>query len=352
MHMIQNNTADFNNNESMHMTDHKTEIQSESRLLTVSELTVSFSTDDGTFKAADRISFHIDKGENVGLVGESGCGKSVTALSIPRLIPSPPGNVDSGEMRFDGCDIMSMTSEQLKDIRGRAISMIFQEPLSALSPLHRIGRQMIETLLLHQDMPKKEAWQFAEKWLHKVGIPDAAERMFAYPFQLSGGMQQRIMIAMALMLEPHLIIADEPTTALDVTTQAQVFELIKAMKQKHTSMLLITHDMGVVWEMCERVLVMYASQIVESGSREDIFSNPRHPYTIGLLKAIPKLTGGRTELKDIPGQVPSPFDYPEGCHFEKRCAFSMEKCLMHNPPFYACGNGHQAACFLLDGSSG
>ncbi len=350
--MIQSYTADSNNSELMNMAIHKNQMQPESRLLTVKNLTISFSTDDGTFKAADGISFHINKGENVGLVGESGCGKSVTALSIPRLIPSPPGNVDSGKIWFDGRDIMSMNSEQMMDIRGRAMSMIFQEPLSALSPLHRIGRQMTETLLLHQDMSKKEAWQFAEHWLQKVGIPDASDRMFAYPFQLSGGMQQRIMIAMALMLEPHLIIADEPTTALDVTTQAQVFELIKSMKQKHTSMLLITHDMGVVWEMCERILVMYASQIVESGSREDIFSNPRHPYTIGLLKAIPKLTGGRTELKDIPGQVPSPFDYPEGCHFEKRCAFSMEKCLTQSPPFYACGNGHQAACFLLASSSG
>ena len=323
-----------------------------SRLMTVRDLSVSFSSDAGRFKAVDNVSFYIEKGENVGLVGESGCGKSVTALSIPRLIASPQGTIESGEIWFDGCDIMSMTSEQLQDIRGRAISMIFQEPLSALSPLHRIGRQMVETLLLHRKMPKKKAWQFAEQWLSKVGIPDAAEQMFAYPFQLSGGMQQRIMIAMALMLAPNLIIADEPTTALDVTTQAQVFELIKAMKQKHTSMLLITHDMGVVWEMCERILVMYASRIVESGSREDIFSNPKHPYTIGLLNAIPKLAGGRTELKDIPGQVPSPFDYPKGCHFEQRCAFSTEKCITEKPPFYDCGNGHQAACFLLSDSSG
>jgi len=350
--MIQNNTADFNSSESMDLTDYDNQILSDNRLLTVRDLTVSFSTDDGTLKAADGISFHIDKGESIGLVGESGCGKSVTALSIPRLIPSPPGNIESGGIYFEGRNIMAMTSEQMKDIRGRSISMIFQEPLSALSPLHRIGRQLTETILLHQDMSKKEAWQFAEKWLHKVGIPDAPDRMFAYPFQLSGGMQQRIMIAMALMLSPQLIIADEPTTALDVTTQAQVFELIKAMKQKDTSMLLITHDMGVVWEMCERILVMYASQIVESGSREDIFSNPRHPYTIGLLKAIPRLTGGPMKLKDIPGQVPSPFDYPKGCHFEKRCEFSMAKCLKQSPQLYECGDRHHAACFLLAGNSG
>ncbi len=331
----------------MDATGRNKRVEPENRLLTVENLTVNFSTDDGKFKAVDNLSFHIERGENVGLVGESGCGKSVTALSLPRLIPSPPGEIESGEIWFDGKDVMAMTSNQLQGIRGRAISMIFQEPLSALSPLHRIGRQMVETVLLHRDMPPREAWQFAEQWLGKVGIPDAADRMYAYPFQLSGGMQQRIMIAMALMLAPSLIIADEPTTALDVTTQAQVFELIKAMKQAHTSMLLITHDMGVVWEMCERILVMYASQIVESGSREEIFSNPQHPYTIGLLNAIPKLTGRRTQLKDIPGQVPSPYDYPAGCHFEKRCAFSLPKCITQSPPFYECGNGHRAACFLL-----
>jgi len=336
----------------MHMTDYKTEIGAENRLLIVRDLTVSFSTDEGTVKAADTISFDINKGENIGLVGESGCGKSVTALSIPRLIPSPPGRIEAEELWFDGHNILSMTSQQLQNIRGSAISMIFQEPLSALSPLHRIGRQMVETLLLHRKMRTKEAWRFAEKWLGKVGIPDAAERMYAYPFQLSGGMQQRIMIAMALMLAPKLIIADEPTTALDVTTQAQVFDLIKAMKQEETSMLLITHDMGVVWEMCERILVMYASRIVESGSREDIFSNPKHPYTIGLLNAIPKLTGTREKLNDIAGQVPSPLEYPQGCNFEKRCPFAMKRCITEDPPLYDCGKGHRAACFLLADNSG
>jgi len=350
--MTQNNTAGCNSGELMTLNANEDQVLSDNRLLSVRDLTVSFSTEDGTFKAADRISFHIDKGESIGLVGESGCGKSVTALSIPRLIPSPPGNIESGDIWFKGRDIMAMTPEKMKVIRGRSISMIFQEPLSALSPLHRIGRQLTETILMHQDMPKKEAWNFAEKWLHKVGIPDAPDRMFSYPFQLSGGMQQRIMIAMALMLSPHLIIADEPTTALDVTTQAQVFELIKAMKQKDTSMLLITHDMGVVWEMCERIIVMYASQIVESGTREDIFSNPRHPYTIGLLNAIPRLTGGPSKLNDIQGQVPSPFDYPKGCHFEERCEFSMPRCQNQSPVLYECGDGHHAACFLLADNPG
>ena len=318
------------------------------RLLSIKNLSVSFSIDDGTFKAVDNISFDIFRGENIGLVGESGCGKSVTALSIPRLIPSPPGKMEADELLFDHQDLMKMAPAQLRKIRGKAISMIFQEPLSALSPLHRIGHQMVETVLLHKDMSRRDAWGFAEKWLKKVGIADAGERMFAYPFQLSGGMQQRIMIAMALMLEPNLIIADEPTTALDVTTQAQVFELIRGMKQNETSMLLITHDMGVVLEMCEKVLVMYASEIVETGTREDIFFNPRHPYTIGLLNAIPKLSGNRTKLKDIPGQVPSPFDYPKGCHFQKRCEHAFDRCAEQRPSLYSCSRGHQAACFLVD----
>ncbi|MFZ2632399.1 MAG: ABC transporter ATP-binding protein [Desulfosalsimonadaceae bacterium] len=319
-------------------------------LLSVRGLTVSFSVDDGKFIAADGISFDVQTGETVGLVGESGCGKSVTALSIPRLIPCPPGKIESGEIWFDGRNLMTLTSSELRDIRGKAISMIFQEPLSALSPLHRIGRQMVETIRLHQDMPRKQAWQVAEGWLSKMGIPDAGDRMYSYPFQLSGGMQQRIMIAMALMLAPRLIIADEPTTALDVTTQAQIFALIRKMKENHTAMLLITHDMGVVWEMCERILVMYASRIVETGSRDDIFFKPKHPYTIGLLQAIPKLTGLREPLKDIPGQVPSPFDYPQGCHFHTRCAFAMDRCRESSPPFYDCGDGdgHRAACFLLE----
>lgn len=319
-------------------------------LLSVRDLTVSFSVDDGKFTAADRISFDVQTGETVGLVGESGCGKSVTALSIPRLIPCPPGKIESGEIWFGGQNMMTLPSSALRDIRGKAISMIFQEPLSALSPLHRIGRQMVEIIRLHLDMPRKQAWQVAEGWLGKVGIPDARERMFAYPFQLSGGMQQRIMIAMALMLAPRLIIADEPTTALDVTTQAQIFALIREMKENQTAVLLITHDMGVVWEMCERILVMYASRIVETGSREDIFFNPKHPYTQGLLQAIPKLTGVREPLKDILGQVPSPLDYPVGCHFHTRCPFVMAMCRESSPPFYECGGGHRAACFLLEDS--
>lgn len=317
-------------------------------LLSVKNLSVTFDTDDGRFTAAEDVWLDIGRGESVGLVGESGCGKSVTALSLTRLIPSPPGYIESGEVVFEGRDLLAMDVAGLRQIRGNAISMIFQEPLSALSPLHRIGRQLVETVRLHRRISKKEAWRFSEEWLRKVGIPDAGERMFSYPYQLSGGMQQRIMIAMALMLEPALIIADEPTTALDVTTQAQIFDLLQGMKQNFTSLLLITHDMGVVWEMCERVLVMYAARIVETGSREAIFQSPAHPYTIGLLGAIPRLSAGRQRLKDIPGQVPSPFNFPKGCHFQARCPYAFDRCRQETPPLYDCGDGQKAACFLLD----
>jgi len=337
-------------------------------LLKVENLRVSFQTDEGRFTAADDVSMEIGRGESVGLVGESGCGKSVTALALARLIPSPPGRIDSGAVYFEGRDLMRKKPADMRKIRGNAISMIFQEPLSALSPLHRVGRQLVEALRLHNKMAKREAWQYAEKWLQKVGIPDAGERMYNYPFQLSGGMQQRIMIAMALMLEPALVIADEPTTALDVTTQAQIFELLQNMKHNFGSLLLITHDMGVVWEMCERVMVMYASRIVEIAGREAIFAHPAHPYTAGLLAAIPRLStpetsgfetsgpkttgpeasGGRPRLKDIPGQVPSPFDYPRGCHFQARCPHVFDRCRQKTPPLYDCGGGQKAACFLLE----
>lgn len=320
--------------------------------LAVRGLSAGFTTDEGRFKAVDDVSFDILRGESVGLVGESGCGKSVTALSILRLIPSPPGFIEAESISYNNVNLVELPTAKLRSIRGRDISMIFQEPLSALSPLHRIGRQMVETLRLHQNISREAGRQTAASWLQRVGIPDPATRMNAYPYQLSGGMQQRVMIAMALMLSPGLIIADEPTTALDVTTQAQVFELIKEMKQKHTAMLLITHDMGVVWEMCDRVMIMYASRIIESGARIDIFERPRHPYTIGLLNAIPRLSGNKTRLADIPGRVPSPLEYPKGCHFIKRCGYAGRRCAMEKPPLYDCGKDHRAACFLLGPGTG
>ncbi|MFP4193347.1 MAG: ABC transporter ATP-binding protein [Desulfobacterales bacterium] len=315
-------------------------------LLSVNDLSVEFSVDEGTLRAVDEVSFHISRGESLGLVGESGCGKSVAALALTRLIPSPPGRIVSGQVNFGGRDLLKLKPEALRAVRGNEISMIFQEPLSALSPLHRIGRQMIEGIGFHKDMSPKEAWQYALSWLKKVGIPDAEDRMNAYPFQLSGGMQQRVMIAMALMLSPGLIIADEPTTALDVTTQAQIFRLIREMKRNETALLLITHDMGVVWEMCDRVIVMYASRIVESAKIEEIFSSPVHPYTRGLLEAIPRPARGRNYLKDIPGQVPSPLSYPQGCYFQERCSYVSNRCRIEKPEFAECGDGHLAACFL------
>jgi len=355
------------------------------KLLDINNLFVRFKTDEGDFYAVVDVSFHIDKGEIVGLVGESGCGKSVTALSILRLIPFPLGTIEKGEILFKGEDILALTPEAVQKIRGQAISMIFQEPLAALSPLQRIGQQMAEALQLHPEslpvleetagfeekenraidsgnrirkllgrsgagkkLSRQEAWKIAETWLEKVRISDAAERMFSYPFQLSGGMQQRIMIAMALMLGPDLIIADEPTTALDVTIQAQVFELIREVRQEQTSILLITHDMGVIWDMCDRVLVMYASNIVEEGMVADIFTRPAHPYTRGLLQSIPKLSGKTEALATIPGSVPSPLDYPKGCRFQDRCEHVFSRCKEEKPGFVTIGSNHRSACFIAE----
>jgi peptide/nickel transport system ATP-binding protein/oligopeptide transport system ATP-binding protein len=317
-------------------------------LLELKNLTVTFETDDGPLKAVDRVSFHLDQGQIVGLVGESGCGKSVTALSILKLIPSPPGFIKADSIRFKEFNLLQMPPDDMRKIRGKAISMIFQEPMAALSPLHRIGNQIVEALSIHDQMSKDDALKYAKKWLEKVRIPDPEERLMAYPFHLSGGMQQRIMIAMALMMDPDLVIADEPTTALDVTIQAQVFDLIRKMKQRHTSILLITHDMGVIWEMCDRVIVMYASRVVEEAKQSDIFSNPAHPYTQGLLRSIPKLSERGQRLKAISGQVPSPFHYPSGCHFRNRCPYAFERCKKEEPDLIHLKPGHRAACFLLE----
>ena len=320
-----------------------------SSLLSVKDLTVRFSVDEGQFDAVEHLSFDLQPAEAVGLVGESGCGKSVTAMSILRLIPSPPGRINNGRVLFHGQDLISMPISELRKIRGRAISMIFQEPLSALSPLKRIGDQMAEAVRFHRPMTNKEVRTFTRMWLEKVKIPDVADKLEALPHQLSGGMQQRVMIAMALMLDPELIIADEPTTALDVTLQAQIFELIRQMKKARTSLLLITHDMGVVWEMCDRVLVMYAARIVEQGRREQIFSRPAHPYTRGLLQSIPVLNPGASKLRAIAGNVPSPLAYPSGCHFRDRCPYAFERCAVETPALFDLGDSdHRAACFVAD----
>ena len=318
-----------------------------SSLLQIENLSVQFDTDEGTVRAVDGVSLDIRRGEVLGLVGESGCGKSVTALSVLRLIPSPPGRIATGRILFHGDDLLQLPIARLRAVRGRGISMIFQEPMTALSPLHRIGAQLVETLQFHRDISREEAWRIGADWLRKVGIPDPAERMLAYPHELSGGMSQRVMIAMALMLDPELVIADEPTTALDVTIQAQVFDLMRAMRSKDTSLLLITHNMGVVWEMCTRVAVMYASEIVEVADRDDIFNRPLHPYTEALIATIPPVAGDCKRLETIPGQVPSPQAYPTGCRFRDRCRYAFTRCAAEHPPLYDI-EGRLARCFLRD----
>lgn len=317
-------------------------------LLAVDNLSIAFDTDEGSFTVVDGVSFDLKPGEIVGLVGESGCGKSVTALGLLRLIPSPPGRIIGGRISLDGEDLMGLPIREMRRIRGQTISMVFQEPGSALSPLHRIGRQLIETVRLHRDIDRVAAEQMAEEWLRKVRIPDPKERMSAYPHQLSGGMQQRIMIAMALMLEPRIVIADEPTTALDVTIQAQIFGLIREMRRRDTAVLLITHDLGVVWEMCDRVVVMYAARIAESAPVDDLFRRPVHPYTQGLLDSIPRLSGRPGKLSAIRGQVPSPMHFPSGCHFRDRCSYAFDRCATEIPPAITVGRDHQAACFLAE----
>jgi len=317
-------------------------------VLDIRNLSIAFSTDEGTLTAVDDVSFSIGAGEIVGLVGESGCGKSVTALGLLRLIPMPPGRILSGEVRFEGRDLLQLPASELQGVRGRRISVIFQEPMSALSPLHRIGAQLTEALQFHSDMYNRAAGNTAVEWLKRVGIPDPDERMRAYPFQLSGGMLQRVMIAMALMPNPALIIADEPTTALDVTIQAQVLERLREMKSKNTSLLLITHDLGVVWEMCDRVLVMYASRIVEEGPRRELFETPAHPYTRALLDSVLSLTTRSDRLSSIIGQVPSPLSYPSGCRFADRCPHAFDRCRREQPPLYDIAPGRRSACFLSE----
>ena len=293
------------NTDAHHMIQPSPPTASPPPLLSVRDLSISFRTDDGVVRAVDQISFDVHKGEILGLVGESGSGKTVTGMSLLRLVPSPPGQIQSGHILFEGRDLARLPTEALRSIRGREIGVIFQEPMTALSPLHPVGRQLVEAQQLHDPrLPHAKAWTHAIEWLERVGIADAEERARAYPHQFSGGMRQRVMIAMTLMLNPKLIIADEPTTALDVTIQKQIFELILQMKRRDTALLFITHDMGVIWELCDRVLVMKDARIVESGTAETIFNRPEIPYTRKLLDAVPRLTDPSrppaTEQADVP----------------------------------------------------
>jgi oligopeptide/dipeptide ABC transporter ATP-binding protein len=268
-------------------------------------------------------------------------------MSILQLLPKPAAEITNGELRFHGHDLLRISLQELQSIRGNRIAMIFQEPMTALSPLHRIGNQLIEVLQIHRNMPKKQAWPIAAHWLRRVGLPDAETRMYAYPHQLSGGQRQRVMIAMALMLDPALLIADEPTTALDVTVQAQIFDLMQEMHKKDAGMLFITHDMGAIWQMCTHVAVMYATEIVETGPVNQVFANPQHPYTQALLAAIPANAKPGALLPAIPGQVPAPTQLPTGCHFSDRCPKSFERCKREHPELYDTPSG-KSRCFLSE----
>ncbi|ABR48225.1 oligopeptide/dipeptide ABC transporter, ATPase subunit [Alkaliphilus metalliredigens QYMF] len=313
-------------------------------LLEVKNLVTEFSTPAGKVRAVDGISFHVKHKETVGIVGESGCGKSVTALSIMGLVLDP-GEV-RGSIEFNGQDLVKLSDRQMRKIRGNDISMIFQEPMTSLNPVYTIGNQLSEPLRLHQGLSRKQAWEKSIEYLKLVGISSPEKRVHEYPHQLSGGMQQRAMIAMALTCNPKLLIADEPTTALDVTIQAQILELMKDLKEKmSTSIMMITHDLAVVVEMCERVIVMYAGRIVETGTVRDIFKKPHHPYTEGLIRSIPKLTEKEDVLYEIKGSVPSPLDAPPGCKFNNRCEFATERCEKEEPELITISEGHEARCF-------
>ena len=312
-------------------------------LLKVRELSVSFITDDGEVQALDEVNFEVKHGQTLGLVGESGCGKSVTALSVMRLLPRPIGKITNGSIHFGGMDLLKMNPDEIRQIRGNDIGMIFQEPMNALNPVRTIGDQISESFLLHQNISPKEAWEKSINMLEDVGIPAPENRVFEYPHQLSGGMRQRIVIAIALACKPKLVIADEPTTALDVTVQSQILDLLQSMKEKlGSSVLLITHDLGVIAETCDEVCVMYAGRVVERASTTDLFANPVHAYTRGLLSSIPRLDGvPKTELSTIDGMVPSLSEFNMGCRFASRSGIEhSEEQLEQRPPFTEVKTGH------------
>jgi peptide/nickel transport system ATP-binding protein len=318
-------------------------------LLSVRDLRTYFYTENGVARAVDGVSFSLAAGETVGLVGESGCGKSVTALSLLRLIRSP-GRIEPGsQILFDGKDLVTLDDKSMRDIRGARISMVFQEPMTALNPVFTVGDQIAEVVRVHHGGSRREAWARAVKMLETVGIASPEQRADEYPHQLSGGMRQRVVIAMALVMSPALVIADEPTTALDVTIQAQILELLRELQQRFgTSILLITHDLGVVAETVSRVIVMYGGEIVEEASVVDLFAHAHHPYTEGLLNAMPQVGQERERLATIPGSVPPPTAWPAGCRFHDRCPYAWDRCLAEHPPLYQIGEHHVSRCHLAD----
>jgi peptide/nickel transport system ATP-binding protein len=316
-------------------------------LLSVRGLKTYFFTDAGVARAVDGISFDIPSGKTAALVGESGCGKSVTALSIMRLIPSPPGRIVAGEVLLNGRNILDMPEPEIRSLRGNRISMIFQEPMTSLNPVFRVGNQIAAVLELHRKLGREQALAQTIDLLEQVGIPSPGERVGDYPHQMSGGMRQRVMIAMALACDPVLLIADEPTTALDVTIQAQILELLRTLQQqRNMSMLLITHDLGVVAETADEVAVMYAGKIVEQAPVAELFARPQHPYTVGLFKSLPQIHKGGERLHVIAGRVPAATEFPGGCRFHPRCPYRMEVCIGNEPPLDSVGPGHAAACWL------
>jgi peptide/nickel transport system ATP-binding protein len=317
-----------------------------SALLDVRALETLFQVEGGEFPAVDGISFSIDPGRTLGIVGESGCGKSVTALSIMGLVPQPPGRIAGGEILFDGVDLLQLSPAALRELRGDRISMIFQEPMTSLNPVLTVGEQIVEGILRHRPMSRDAAKDRAIEMLRMVHIPSPEQRFGDYPYRLSGGMRQRVMIAMALACKPQLLIADEPTTALDVTIQAQILDLMRTLRaETGTAIILITHDLGVVAELADDVVVMYAGRIVERATVAALFAEPQHPYTVGLLGSIPRLDIEQDRLAAIEGQVPNPLAPVPGCRFHPRCPFAIERCMHEDPPLLDLGNGHESACW-------
>ena len=320
-------------------------------LLDIQRLKTCFYTFEGTATAVEDVSLFMDEGETVGLVGESGCGKSVTALSLMRLIKNPPGKIVGGQIFFEGSDLLKLSEKKMRSVRGARISMIFQEPMTSLNPVYTIGYQISEMFMIHKRVGKKEGWKRTVETLHQVQMPSPRKRADEYPHQLSGGMRQRAMIAMAMACNPKILIADEPTTALDVTIQAQILDLMLQLKEDFgAAVLIITHDLGVVAEIAQRIVVMYAGRVVEEGTTRDIFENPTHPYTRGLLRSVPRLgersRKGRTRLVEIPGMVPSLYELPQGCSFHPRCRHAMDICRETPPKFVDLGGIHRMRCYL------
>jgi oligopeptide/dipeptide ABC transporter ATP-binding protein len=314
-------------------------------VLSIDDLHTRFFTRDGVVRAVEGLSLQVMPGEVLGVVGESGCGKSVTALSVMRLIPERSGRIVRGAIRFEGEDVVPLDEAQMRQIRGNRMAMVFQEPMTSLNPVHTIGQQIAEAVRIHQGLGRAQARARAVEMLERVRIPDAQRRVDSYPHEFSGGMRQRVMIAMALSCEPRLLIADEPTTALDVTIQAQILSLVRSLQRETgTAMLLITHDLGVVAEVADDVAVMYAGRIVERGPVHAVFEDPQHPYTIGLMGSLPSLSGGEGRLATIPGSVPPPDRMPAGCRFAPRCPFAVEACTRAQPPLVSVSEGHDVAC--------